>query len=472
MLVGCFEPEAPVAPAPSTATPPRAPRGGPPPPGPFHATPTFDLEGAPAASPRSIVLVSLDTVSAERLGVYGGRAETPTLSAFAGSGARFDQAITHFPETCLSHWSMVTGVPPEAHGDAPALRGSRTTLPTVAEIASRHGYATAGFIGGVTLTDVSCGFGRGFKIFDDHFPLDEADLRRPGAEVTRRAADWIGQQKGPYLAFVHYFDAHFPYTPAPPWDTRYDPDYEGRIDGSDAVLRPYRDGAETPSPRDIEHVLALYDGELSELDALLAPVLEAAGPDAVVLITADHGESFHHDYWFNHRDGLWDDIVRVPLLLRGPGVPAGAVIDQQVGLIDVAPTLLDLAGLPIDRRTAGRSLAPLLRGESGGRAVVFSTTDPSTGAPQRSRRTLEQKVILRETGALVYDLANDPAEARALGAAVDADAIRAAYAETLAPFTALQAPAPVVPTMSPEEAERLRALGYLDPTRDPRAAPR
>lgn len=479
LLAGCGEsvpapeppPEAAVAPRrgpPASAAPrPGPPRGRPPRPAPFHATPTFDLEGEADASPRSIVLISLDTVSAARLGVYGGRAETPVLSALAADGARFDQAITHFPETCLSHWSMVTGVPPEAHGNAPAHRGSQTTLPTLAEVARRHGYATGGFIGGVTLTDDSCGFGRGFDVFDDRFPLDRADMKRPGREVSQRAASWIRKQDQPYFAFLHYFDAHFPYTPAPPWDTRYDPDYQGTIDGSDAVLRPYRDGAATPSPRDVEHVLALYDGELSELDALLAPVLEAAGPDAVVLVTADHGESFAHDYWFNHRDGLWDDVVRVPLLLRGPGVPKGVTVDAQVGLVDVAPTLLSLAGLPHDRRMAGRDLVPLMSGGGEGRPTVFSTTDPWRGSPQLAQRTRDRKTILQGDASLVYDLRVDPAEGNARSALVDIAAIRAAYAAGISPFQDLMAPAPAMPTLDPDEAARLEALGYVDPTRGP-----
>jgi arylsulfatase len=433
----------------------------------FHTEPTFDLVGGVENNPRSIVLISLDTVRADRLAAYGGRAESPVISGLATKGARFNQAISHFPETCLSHWSMISGVPPEAHGNAPAHRGSLSTVPTVPEIAGEHGYATAAFIGGETLTDRSCGFGRGFDIIDDRFPLNRADMKRPGAEVSRKAARWIRAQTGPYVAFVHYFDAHFPYTPAAPWDTRYDPDYKGTINGTDEVLRPYRDGQKTPTERDVAHVLALYDGELSELDALLAPVVKAAGPGAVILVTSDHGESFGHDYWFNHRAGLWDDILHVPLVVRGPGVPAGAVVDTQVGLVDIAPTLLELAGLPLDRRIAGVSLVPLLRGEGEGRAVVHATTDPWMGSVQRATRTLHRKVIIREDGSLVYDLDADPAELRALGASVDRDAAGAAYAAHLSPFLTLRADPPVPLGQTPEEAARLEALGYQVPGNGP-----
>lgn len=429
----------------------------------FHAEPDFQLVGEPSPTPRSIVLISLDTVRADRLGVYGGRAETPTLGAFAAEGVRFDQAITHFPETCLSHWSMHSGVQPEAHGNAPANGGSLYRGPTVAEIASRHGYSTAAFVGGITLTDQSCGLARGFATYDDRFAPDAADMKRPGAEVTRLAVDWIRAQQGPYFAFVHYFDAHFPYTPTSPWDTRYDPAYTGTLTGTDRDLDEFRLGRKVPTAEQVAHVLALYDGELSELDTLLAPLLAAIGPDTVVLITADHGESFEHNYWFNHRAGLWDGVVRVPLLLRAPGMPAGLTLSQQVGLIDVAPTLLTLAGLPVDARMQGRDLSGLREESEGGRERVYSLTDPFLSGPQWAVRTPTWKVIEQPDGVLYYDLLEDPQELQSrAGHPTEAlAAARAAYRAELHAAEQHQAPAPQGRAISPEEQERLEALGYV-----------
>ena len=450
-------------PAPKAGPPPSHPGGPPPGHAAFRANPTFDLLPVPPIEQRTIVLISLDTVRADRLGAYGGRAETPNLTALAAKGARFDQAVTHFPETCLSHWAMHSGVPPEAHGDAPAVSGSIYTGPTLAEIAQRSGYATAAFIGGVTLTDASCGLARGFDRYDDRFGVDRADMKRPGREVTQRAVAWMGQQQGPYFAFLHYFDAHFPYTPAPPWDTRYDPDYAGTLTGSDADLRPYRDGDQVPSAADLAHVLALYDGELSELDSLLRPVLDAAGPDALVLVTADHGESFDHDYYFNHRDALWDGVMRVPWILRGPGVPAGLVVAQQLGLMDTAPTLLELAGLPRDRRMVGRSVAPLLRGEPLDPRPVYATTDPNRLGTQRAVRRPTAKRLNGPYGTFVYDLVADPAEGQPGPAAGTFDAAWAPHVASLEALSAhrVAAPAPRIP--SADEDARLQALGYRDP---------
>lgn len=462
LLLTCGSEPAPV-PAPQPAGPALA---GPPPagPSPFHAQVDLQPVGEPSPSPRNVLVISLDTVRADRLAVYGGRAETPALSAFASQGARFDQAVTHFPETCLSHWSMLTGVLPEVHGNAPAVAGSVYRGPTIAELAAHHGYATAAFVGGVTLQDSACGFGRGFAHFDDRFPLDPADLKRPGSQVSQRALAWIGQQQGPWLAFVHYFDAHFPYTPGPPWDTRYDPDYSGSLDGSDASLRPFRDGGKDPSPRDLEHVLSLYDGELSELDGVLAPLLQAAGPDTVVVVTSDHGESFEQGYWFNHRASLWEGVLHVPLLIRAPGVAAGTVVPQQVGLIDLAPTVLELAGLPRDARMQGHSLVPLLRGEGEGRARSFAITDPWMPDPQWSVRSPPHKVIQGAERLLVYDLAADPQE-QAPGSVLPPglDAARSEYRDLVSGLRAHQAVPPAPRSISPEEQQRLEALGYVLP---------
>ena len=303
------------------------PTGGPSASTPFHASPTFDLEPAPDQAPRSVVIISLDTVSAPILSLYGGVAETPNLAGLAAQGVRFADPATHFPETCLSHWTLLSGVLPEAHGNAPAHAGSQYTGPTMAEIARKQGFSTGAVIGGVTLQDSACGLSRGFEQYDDQFVLDPTDMRRPAADVTARAVRWLEQQDGPSFLFVHYFDAHFPYTPPEPWDTRYDPDYAGALDGSDATLRPYRDGEKTPSARDVAHIEALYAGEVSALDEALAPLFAAIPDDAVVVVTADHGESFGHDYWFNHRGVLWDDVMRVPLVIRGLSRPAGAVVD-------------------------------------------------------------------------------------------------------------------------------------------------
>jgi hypothetical protein len=397
--------------------------------------------------------------------LYGGPAETPHLAELAARGTRFTDPATHFPETCLSHWTLLSGVLPEAHGNAPAHAGSQYTGPTMPEIARQAGYSTGAVIGGVTLQDSACGLSRGFAVYDDQFAVDPADMRRPAAEVTGRAVRWLEAQDGPFFLFVHYFDAHFPYTPPAPWDTRYDPNYTGTLDGSDATLRPYRDGGKTPSARDVKHIEALYAGEVSALDAALEPLLTAIPDDTVVVVTADHGESFGHDYWFNHRGVLWDDVMRVPLVITGLDRPAGLPVDGPVGLVDVARTVLAAAGLPADRRMGGRDLNTV--DPAATPVAQVAITDPWVGSAWFAARAFPMKRIERPApvGAVTFQLELDPGE-RKPESATPGDPLhssRSAWDRSVARWAAHQVDAPVR-TVSNAEALQLEALGYVDPT--------
>ena len=421
----------------------------------------YSWVGEASERPKSIILLSLDTVYAGRMQVYGGRAETANLMNFAAEATVFEQAISHFPETALSHWTMMTSVLPEVHGNVPANGGSLYTGPTLAEIAKVHNYATGAFIGGVTMTDQASGFARGFDVYDDQFPLKMEDMSRSGHQVTAKAKKWISQQQGPYFAFLHYFDAHFPYTPKSPWDVKYDSSYTGSLDGTDQVLRPYRDGSKVPSPRDVEHILALYDGEISELDDKIKAILSLADDDTIVIVTSDHGESFSHQYYFNHRGGLWDEITHVPLLIKASGLPKGTRVKSQVGLIDILPTVLELAGLPGDSRMQGESLVPLAEGRAAGREIVFSITDPWMPNPQLAVRTENWKWISQEKDSLVYQLSRDPAEESNIDVIpLSLKEAPQVYQQLISSLTEHQIESASPRKISDEECQRLMALGY------------
>jgi arylsulfatase A-like enzyme len=426
----------------------------------LRVAPTFDLGPAPAGRPaRSIVLVSLDTVGAPFLALHGGPARLPTLEGLAADGVAFDAAITHQPETCAAHWAMMTGVPPLAHGDVVKVRGSALSVPTLAEVATRHGYAAGAFYGGFTVTDEACGLGRGFTHQVDRVPRDHHAPFRPGADVVADALAWMSAQSGPTFTFIHLFDAHFPYTPSAAAAARFATGYRGTLDGSDGALDPFRHGHRRPTAEEVAHVRGLYLAEIEELEPLLARIAAAAGPDAIVAITADHGESFGHNHWFNHKDSLWDEVLRVPLVLHGPGVPRGQRVAAPVGLTDLAPTLLSLAGLPVDRRVAGRDLAAVWAGGAG-RDAVLSHTDAFRPAVGWSRRSAAAKEIHQGGAALRFDLVADPAEARSLPAgplgSIEAE-IRAEAAGW--------APAGAVPEGGARAGsdQLLEVLGYVEP---------
>lgn len=427
----------------------------------FHAEVTFEWttpQDTWSKQSKSIILISLDTVHAQRMSIYGGPAQVPNLQRFSENGVVFEKAISHFPETALSHWTMMSSVLPEVHGNVPANGGSLYTGPTLADIAKVRSYRTGGFIGGVTMTDQASGFGRGFDEYDDQFAFSFEDMSRDGTEVTERTVQWISKQKGTsYFAFAHYFDAHFPYTPT---NNLYDPEYTGIIDGTDAVLRPYRDGQKIPSQRDIQHVLALYDAEITELDAKIAPLLKLADDNTIVVVTADHGESFSHDYYFNHRAGLWDEVTHVPLIIGGGGLK-GARVSQQIGLIDVLPTVLDLAGLPSDQRFMGTSRVNWIETGTGIAEHVYSITDPWMPGPQFSVRTPVSKWIDGIQQDWVYDLESDPEESNNLKTIPPSLlASKETYQKLVTEYAKWQSVSPRKRQISDEECKRLMALGY------------
>ena len=449
--------------------PGHVPNGGPPKgsmsgmkPEPFHAEVTFDWKQPESTwnkESKSIIWISLDTVYAKRMSVYGGPAQVPNLESFSDNAVVFDHAISHFPETALSHWTMMSSILPEVHGNVPANGGSLYTGPTVADIAKAQSYATGGFIGGVTMTDQASGFGRGFDVYDDQFTFSFEDMSRDGNEVTQRTTDWIEAQKGTkYVAFAHYFDAHFPYTPK---KNLYDPDYTGQINGTDAVLRPYRDGEKAPSARDVQHILALYDAEITELDAKIAPLLKLCDENTIVVVTADHGESFSHDYYFNHRGGLWDEVTHVPLIIGGGGVK-GSRVSEQIGLIDVLPTVLDIAKLPSDKRFMGVSRMDWITGKKVKQPKsVYSITDPWMPDPQFAVRTEEYKWIDGVNQDWVYNLQTDPTETMNIQSIPSSLAnAKDAYQSLVDGHAKWQAESPRKRQISDEECKRLMALGY------------
>lgn len=371
-----------------------------------HPAPTATLPRTavipqpPPANARSILWISLDTVGARHLAMYGGRAQTPRLAELASQGRLYTHAYTHFVETAISHFTLLTGVLPDLHGNVPGNGGSLYKGPTAAEITKANGYRTAAFIGGITLEKHSSGLDRGFDVYDDD---DVVRLdTRPAPQVVGRATSWWADQQGPAFMFVHLFDAHFPYTPADP--RRYDPNYTGRYDGTDATLHAHRDAGRALPERDLDHVRALYESEITELDAALVPLLAAAGPDTVVVVAADHGESFEHGYYFNHRASLYDETLHVPLILRAPGLPTGRD-DRFTGLVDVLPTVLRLAGLHTDAPLMGRDLADPPSD------VLFALTDRCLPPGLFAARTPNAKAIWGPDGAgMAFDLVADPNE--------------------------------------------------------------
>jgi arylsulfatase A-like enzyme len=432
-----------------------------------------------AELPPNVVVVSIDTLRADALGVYGGPAATPTLDRLAAEGTRFEWAFSPAPSTAPSHATLFTGRDVPHHqllrnGDALG-----DDLPTLAESFRTGGWHTAAFVSSFVL-DARFGWSRGFDHYDDDLPDSSSTMKKepyPGAfwsahrfagfdrratATTQAAIEWLHDAPEPFFLFVHYFDPHAPYAP---------PDAYGQRTASLAIPLA---GREVPRIDSVQllALARLYHGEVLYVDdslgALLAAVAERSGERSVLtVVTSDHGEGLGQHGWIEHATHLYDEQVRVPFLVHWPGrVPAGGVLHTPVGLADLAPTLLELAGLPPPADPDGRSLArSLSAGREPAARPLFGDRHPVSGAAgwdrgvKRSVRTTHWKYIRSDQGPEeLYDLGADPAELHnVLGAEPET-------AGTLARLLDARAQPDARPgtPVSEETRRALRALGYAE----------
>ncbi|MBM4390190.1 MAG: sulfatase-like hydrolase/transferase [Deltaproteobacteria bacterium] len=308
--------------------------------------------------PPDIVLVSLDTTRADALDDDGGLLHalgrdglppvTPNLSALAARGARFEMALAHAPTTLSSHAAVFTGTDGHGHGVVRNGWPLGPALPTLAAEMRARGYATSGVVGASVLAR-STGISRGFDRWDDEVRIDRGPRHEaPAADVTDRALRAVqrADPSQPLLLFVHYFDAHAPYSAPEPYTRRYaDPAYSGFLDGSKAAMKEaiQRSRADTLAPADLDEARARYLGEVAYVDHELGRLLAGlrARPTTIVVF-GDHGETLGEDPLnpFGHGGDVEPWALRVPLIVTGPGVEPGHVVSRQVRLQDIGATLL------------------------------------------------------------------------------------------------------------------------------------
>ena len=463
-----------------------------------------------ATRPKNVVLLTLDTTRPDQLGCYGNpRVATPNLDSLAREGMLFERAFTPVPSTLPAHASILTGMLPARHGvhdnGVYQLPDSATTL---AEMLAQHGYATAAFVSAFVL-DAQFGLAQGFDHYDGKVTLPLAPpaeapapdsvpeglrrwyaqlaspFERTAQDVTRAATAWLaGAGDRPFFLWVHYFDPHEPYRPPDPWRTKYDPGYEGPLDGTARAYhrllreRGLRRG-DPAAQRATEHMIALYDGEISAMDEAIGALLDALRQhgrldQTLVVVVGDHGEAFgEHEQIWEHNGELYDEVMHVPLLIRRPeGRSGGQRVRELVSSIDVAPTVLDALGIAVPAEIEGRSLLAGA-GAHAARSLLLEARRGQQVHPTPESllglRTDRHKLILHLTAddrvlaRALFDLATDPAERQriasrepALTDSLEAE-IRTQQREAEANRAAL--PARGLDKMT---SDALRALGYID----------
>ena len=397
-----------------------------------------------------VVLISLDTLRARSLSALGRAIETsPYFDRLAQEGALFEQAFTTYSNTLGSHMSMHTGLWPRSHrvvGMGVALGRDKKTL---AERMRSAGYETAAFTENALL-NARAGFERGFGRYAENKEI------APGAGLSREtfaaALDWVfDHQTTPFFLFVHTYEVHAPYKPPPPFDAALSPH-----DRAGSALELY------------EQEILYLDGELNEFIGELELLVGAE--NLLLVITSDHGEEFGEHGQQLHTQ-LYDEVMHVPLLLRWPGhVPAGRRIAQPVSLVDIPPTILELAGVKRFRTQDGSSLVPLLRANSWGvREAVFGEAVTS-----RKRtfvaRSATHKCMLEEglQESVCFDLISDPEEKT--GFAWNRNESTRTLHDALLTYRGGKPEAGQEPLtdakdsteIDPKREQKLRALGYVE----------
>lgn len=339
---------------------------------PLHAAATVPAVAAAKLthSIDNVLLISIDSLRADRLGAYGHeRPTSPTIDRLARQGVRFAEAMTTAPWTLPAHMSMLTGLYPYAHRvntEADRLPNGVTTL---AQRLGAAGFRTAAVVS-EGLVGRTYGFARGFDTFDDETAvkaLAEVD-EETAPLVLQQAEAWLRRESaGRFFLFLHLWDVHYDFVPPAPYDRMFDPDYRGPMTGRDFI----HDDAIRPDmeQRDLDHLLARYDGEIRWVDDHLARLLTildelGVGERTAVIITADHGEEFFEHGYKGHGAALYRPVMQVPLVIHAPGVAAGRVVDEPVSLVDLVPTILELTGVPLADPLDGISLVPAMTGRA------------------------------------------------------------------------------------------------------------
>ncbi len=383
----------------------------------------------------NLVLIGIDTLRRDHLGCYGyDRQTSPNIDKLASEGVLFENVVSQAPWTLPSFASIFTSLYPSQHGAGFIEPGAgsfghrmRSGFPTLGLMLLKQGYSTAAIINAPALAP-EFGVDRGFEYYLTTPRWD----RRTADETTEDALRWIGRHNSePFLMFVHYFDPHVTYEPPAPYDTLFDPDYTGPLGNSfdrDTYFQKQKwlSNLDDPEVRKAwDHIRALYDGEIAFTDKAVGDLLDGLEKlglrnNTLIVLISDHGEEFFDHKGFEHGHTLYEELIKVPLIISLPGkLPAGKRIRQQVRSIDVLPTMLDIMGISTSAHLEGTSLYPLMKGKelaNSGEVLLPSGFGYSEsmlyGSEKKAVTAYSWKLIFDTVSQdeMLFNLAHDPHE--------------------------------------------------------------
>jgi arylsulfatase A-like enzyme len=446
--------------------------------------------GGDTGRPRSVILIGVDTLGAGHLGLYGSRRPTsPFLDRHARSGMVFDRAFSTSPWTLPSFASMFTGLLPSGHGvhvvlrresrehaleaAGPRKRPSRSqrrfaklaaSVPTLAEILAASGFTTTAIVQNPILRR-DFGLDRGFGVYD--FQAGDNVSHRKADAVVARALESVDRHRladRRFFLFVHLFDPHLNYDAPKPFRGVFTRGIKSRLKLPVQGAKSIRGMISSLTPADRQFIEAAHDEEVLSVDEQLRLLFEGLqarelDAEALVILTSDHGEEFFEHGGFEHGHTMFNELLRVPLIVWGPGVAAGRE-SAPVSVADIAPTILDAVGVERSATMFGVSLWPLLRDRRaiGRRPLLAEST--MYGSEQKTLILWPHKLVVgpAEGQRALFDIAADPGETDDLLPAQPE--LAASLGEMLERLAADRGPASGE-AMPPEVAEALHALGYV-----------
>lgn len=388
-----------------------------------------DIRNLSKFKPRAnIILITISTFRVDHVSCFGyQRDTTPNFDTFCESNILFLNAFATSSWAMPTHGSIFTSLYPGVHGATHIDKSLNDKWNTLAEILGANGYYCVGFCCNPRL-GAAQGFAQGFDFYDDYsveimlnsvaFEGNESfdtNKKRTNDLINDAAIRWLqNNTHKPFFMFLHYYDNHWDYLPPEPYNKLYDPDYQGSIDGTEIAKEPLF--SNPPDEKDIEHIIALYDGEVKQTDNDLGEMLtflknSGLMADSIVIVMGDHGEQFYEHGHTSHH-GIFEELIHIPMAVSIPNKSKKIrKINSLVSQVDILPTILDYLELPVPDRCQGNSLKPVIEGNK--EAVHdFIFAEYTGGAVPESFavRSARYKYTEQESESFMYELLNDPGE--------------------------------------------------------------